>query len=154
MSTTSLTRPASPPPSASTKPQLLFLFLGLGLLSFALLWAAPVAPIVWLLGFFFGSVGIAEALERTRGLAPTTYSGAFWLAIVITVTMVAIEVRAMIRKDPARRSWLLRFITCPSTASVVRTPLTPSPARRTAPLSSAGPMPASNLRPASPAVRW
>lgn len=111
---TSLTTPDSPPAGASTKPQLLF--LGLGLLSFAVLWAAPVALAIWLLGWFFGSVGIAEALERTRGLAPTTYGGAFWLAVIITLAMVALEVRAMIRKDPARRSWLLRFITRPSTA--------------------------------------
>lgn len=114
MSTTSLTKPEAPPASASTKPQLLF--LGLGLLSFALLWAAPVALCVWVLGWFFGSVGIAEALERTRGLAPTTYGGAFWLAVVVTVVMAVLEVRAMIRKQPERRSWLLRFITRPSTA--------------------------------------
>lgn len=114
MSTTSLTKPESPPTGASTKPQLLF--LGLGLLSFALLWAVPVGLIVWVLGWFFGSVGIAEALERTRGLAPTTYGGAFWLAVVVTVTMGALEVRAMIRKQPERRSWLLRVITRPSTA--------------------------------------
>lgn len=110
MSSTTLTKPSSP----STKSQLLF--LGLGLLSFALLWAVPVALFVWVLGWFFGSVGIAELLERTRGLAPTTYGGAFWLAVIITVAMVALEVRAMIRKDPARRSWLFRFITRPSTA--------------------------------------
>lgn len=114
MSSTSLTKPTSLPPPPSTGPQLFF--LGLGLLSFALLWAVPVAVLVWLSSMFFGSVGIAEALERTRGLAPTTYGGAFWLAVVITVAMVALEVRALVRGAPGRGSWLLRFITRPSTA--------------------------------------
>lgn len=109
----SITKPGTPPPSTSTKPQLLF--LGLGLLSFALLWAAPVALLVWVLGMFFGSIGIAEMLERTRGLAPTTYGGAFWLAVVVTVAVAALEVRAMIRGTESR-SWAFRFITRPSTA--------------------------------------
>lgn len=110
MPTTGIT----PPPSPSSEPQLVF--LALGLVSFAILWAVPVAVLVWLFGMFFGSIGIAEALERTRGLAPTTYGGAFWLAVVITLTMVALEVRTLVRGAPGRGSWMLRFITRPSTA--------------------------------------
>lgn len=103
--------------TGGTKAQLAF--LAVGLLSFALLWAAPLAFVSWLSGLFFGSVGVAELLEHTRGLAPTTYGGAFWLAVTITVVMMAFEVRAMIRKIPERRSKLFRFITRPSTAYFV-----------------------------------
>ena len=117
MSTTSLTKPTGPSSGTGTTPHLVF--LASGLLAFAILWALPIAVLFWLSSMFFGSVGIAELLERTRGLAPTTYGGAFWLAVVITLAMVALEVRTLIRGAPERRSWLLRFITRPSTACSV-----------------------------------
>ncbi len=113
MSMSDLVKPADPSPSGDT-PHLVF--LASGLVAFVILWAVPVAVLVWLSSMFFGSVGIAEALERTRGLAPTTYGGAFWLSVVITLVMVALEVRALLRGAPGRGSWLLRFITRPSTA--------------------------------------
>jgi len=113
MPTTSLPTPSGD----STTPNLVF--LAFGLVSFALLWAVPAAVLVWLSSMSFGSVGIAELLESTRGLAPTTYGGAFWLAIVATVAMVALEARTLIRRAPERGSWLLRFITRPSTACTV-----------------------------------
>jgi DNA-directed RNA polymerase specialized sigma24 family protein len=117
MSTTSITTPTGPSSDGSTTPHVVF--LAFGLVAFAVLWALPVAVLVWLSGMFFGSVGIAEMLEGTRGLAPTTYGGAFWLAVVITLAMVALEVRTLIRGAPEGRSWLLRFITRPSTAYFV-----------------------------------
>jgi DNA-directed RNA polymerase specialized sigma24 family protein len=107
----------SSPTATGTKRPLMF--LAVGLLSFAILWAVPVALVVWLFGFAFGSVGIAELLERTRGLAPTTYGGAFWLAVTITVVMAVLEVRAMARKPTERPPFLIRFITRPSTAFIV-----------------------------------
>ena len=117
MPTTSLT-PVDPSSGDSTTPNLVF--LAFGLVAFALLWVVPVAVLVWLSGMFLGGIGIAELLERTRGLAPTTYGGAFWLAVVITVAMVALEVRTLIRETPERGgSWLLRFVTRPSTACTV-----------------------------------
>jgi DNA-directed RNA polymerase specialized sigma24 family protein len=102
------------PSDASTISQLVF--LAFGLLVFSILWAVPVAFLIWVSGSYFGSVGIAEALERTRGLAPTTYGAAFWLSVVATIAMVVLEARAMLRGDPERRSKLVRFITRPSTA--------------------------------------
>lgn len=113
MPATSLIKPTGPASGPNT-PHLVF--LAFGLVAFAVLWALPVVVLVWLSGMGLGSVGIAELLERTRGLAPTTYGGAFWLSVVITVAMVAIEVHALVRGAPERRSWLLRFITRPSTA--------------------------------------
>lgn len=110
----SLIKPTGQGSGPTNTPHLVF--LALGLVAFAVLWALPVVVLVWLSGMGFGSVGIAEMLERTRGLAPTTYGGAFWLSVAITVTMVALEVRALVRGAPEHRSWLLRFITRPSTA--------------------------------------
>jgi hypothetical protein len=40
----------------------------------------------------FGVVVIAEALERTRGLAASTYGGAFWPAVAFVVVLVLVEV--------------------------------------------------------------
>jgi DNA-directed RNA polymerase specialized sigma24 family protein len=113
-STSSATEDTTRPSGASTTSQLLF--LAIGLVSFAVLWAVPVVLLTWVLGTFFGSVGIAELLERTRGLAPTTYGGAFWLAVTVTTVMAVLEVRAMLRKASERRSFFLRIITRPSTA--------------------------------------
>lgn len=100
-------------------PALQLAFLALGLLVFAVLCVLPIALVTWFLSVFFGGVGIAELLERTRGLAPTTYGGAFWLATVFTAVMVVLEVRAMVRPAGERKLLLTRFITHPSTAMVV-----------------------------------
>lgn len=109
--------PANTSPSGSTKRQILF--LAIGLLLFVVLWAVPLAFLLWTFTSILGGVGIAELLERTRGLAPSTYGGAFWLAITLTIVMVVLEVRAMLRKVPERRSYLIRFVTRPSTALLV-----------------------------------
>ncbi|MEX1366899.1 MAG: sigma-70 family RNA polymerase sigma factor [Nannocystaceae bacterium] len=108
---------ATSPAPRTTKPQLVFLVAGLVL--FVVLWAIPLAFSLWSSTSILGGVGIAELLEHTRGLAPTTYRRAFWLATALTVAMVALEVRAMLGKDPGRRSRLVRFVTRPSTALIV-----------------------------------
>lgn len=91
-------------------------YLVLGVLLFAVLFAVPVAFLVWLSGAFFGSVGIAEALERTRGLAPTTYGGAFWLAVVFTGAMALLEVRAIAGGKRREMALFSKLLTRPSTA--------------------------------------
>jgi len=72
-------------------------FLVLGILLFAALWALPVVLMLWLGSSALGGLGIAEALERTRGLAPGTFGGAFWLAGGFTALMAVLEARAILR---------------------------------------------------------
>lgn len=98
--------------------------MAVGLLIFAVLWALPIAALIWLVGASLGSVWIAHLMERTRGLEPTTYGGAFWLATMLTVVMVALEVRAIRRTSDVRRSRFVRFISHPSAAASVLLPPT------------------------------
>jgi DNA-directed RNA polymerase specialized sigma24 family protein len=65
--------------------------MGLGLTLLTGLGTLPVLLILWALGTMFGVVLIAEALERTRGLAPATFGGAFWLACGVVVLLVLAE---------------------------------------------------------------
>ncbi len=65
--------------------------MGLGLTLLTGLGTLPLLLILWVLGATFGVVLIAEALERTRGLAPATFGGAFWLACGFVVLLVIIE---------------------------------------------------------------
>lgn len=58
----------------------------------ALVGTLPLLFLLWAVGVVFGVVVIAEALERTRGLAPSTYGGAFWLAVAFVVVLVLVEV--------------------------------------------------------------
>lgn len=99
---------------ASTASHLTFLVCGL--IAFAVVCAAPTVLMTWVFTMIYGSIGVAELLERTRGLAPTTYGGAFWLAVTITVVMGGLEIRALLSKAKDRQSFFLRFITRPSTA--------------------------------------
>ena len=95
-------------------------YLVLGVLLFAALCAAPVALCVWGAGVLIGSVGLADALERTRGLAPTTYGGAFWLALVFTAVMAVLEVRAIARGTKGREPGVVsKLLTRPSTGLLV-----------------------------------
>lgn len=112
--------PAEPPPSEPprTEPsgasggQRAFLILGILLV--LLLFALPLVLLIWVAGAFFGSIGVAEALERTRGLEPTTYGGAFWLAVVFTVLMVLLELRAIVRGGQREPGLLTQLLTRPS----------------------------------------
>ena len=104
-------------PDAASFGQLVF--LALGLLLFMLLWAVPVVLLVWLLGSVFGSIGIAEALEHTRGLAPTTFGGAFWLALVFTGLMVLLEARAILGGGRTELGLFARLLTRPATGLLV-----------------------------------
>jgi hypothetical protein len=65
--------------------------MGLGLTLLTGLGTLPALLILWAFGATFGVVLIAEALERTRGLAPATFGGAFWLACGFVVLLVVIE---------------------------------------------------------------
>jgi DNA-directed RNA polymerase specialized sigma24 family protein len=66
--------------------------MGVGLTLMTGLGTLPLLFILWVLGVAFGVVVIAEALERTRGLAPSTYGGAFWLALAFVGLLVVVEV--------------------------------------------------------------
>jgi DNA-directed RNA polymerase specialized sigma24 family protein len=83
--------PAVPdPPSGASGGQKVWMGLGLALMTG--LGTLPLLFLLWIVGVVFGVVVIAEALERTRGLAPSTYGGAFWLAVAFVVVLVLVEV--------------------------------------------------------------
>jgi DNA-directed RNA polymerase specialized sigma24 family protein len=89
-------------------------FLTFGLLLFVLLFALPMILLFWLVSAFIGSIGVAEALERTRGLAPTTYGGAFWLAVAFTGVMALLELRAIASAKKGAPGFLRSLLTRPS----------------------------------------
>lgn len=66
-------------------------WMGLGLALLTGLGTLPLLLMLWLVGATLGVVLTAEALERTRGLAPSTYGGAFWLACAFVVLLVVLE---------------------------------------------------------------
>ena len=85
-------------------------FLALSVVLFVLIGVVPVVVLLSLAGALVGSISIAELLEQSRGLAPTTYGGAFWLAVAFTVVMAVIEVRAILRGKKEGQglfAWLL-----------------------------------------------
>ena len=93
--------------------------MGLGLTLLTGLGTLPALLILWALGAMFGVVLIAEALERTRGLAPATFGGAFWLACGFVVLLVLIEMATWFapRGDKrARRGCLTALLTRPLVA--------------------------------------
>jgi DNA-directed RNA polymerase specialized sigma24 family protein len=92
-----------------------FLFLLLGLLLFVALFAVPLILLMWVGGAFYGSFGVAEMLERTHGLAPSTYERAFRLAVIFTGLMALIEIGASFRKAAGERGLFARLLTRPAT---------------------------------------
>lgn len=106
--------PTEPNPSTASGGQLAWLGFGLGLgfICFAL----PAWFLVWLASTVFGTIGIADLLEQTRGLAPTTYGGAFWLATAFTSLMVLVELFAIFRPKEERPGCLVAILTRPSLA--------------------------------------
>jgi DNA-directed RNA polymerase specialized sigma24 family protein len=66
-------------------------WMGLGLALLTGLGTLPLLLMLWVVGATLGIVVTAEALERTRGLAPSTYGGAFWLACAFIVLLVVLE---------------------------------------------------------------
>ena len=104
---------AIPDPGGASGGHLSYLVLGLVL--FVVLWVVPLVLFVWAAGGILGSIGIAEALEHTRGLAPTTFGGAFWLAAVFTGLMVILELRALLSQKRKELGWFGRLLTRPST---------------------------------------
>jgi DNA-directed RNA polymerase specialized sigma24 family protein len=89
-------------------------FLTFGLLLFVLLFALPMILFFWIASALIGSVGVAEALEHTRGLAPTTYGGAFWLAVAFTGVMALLELRAIASAKKGAPGFLRSLLTRPS----------------------------------------
>ena len=65
--------------------------MGLGLTLLTGLGMLPLLLIFWAGGGVIGVIFIAEALERTRGLAPSTYGGAFWLACAFIGLLIVVE---------------------------------------------------------------
>lgn len=93
--------------------------MGLGLTLLTGLGTLPVLLILWAFGATFGVVLIAEALERTRGLAPATFGGAFWLACGFVVLLVVLEIArwfAPKADKQARRGCLAALLTRPLVA--------------------------------------
>jgi hypothetical protein len=84
--------------------------------------AIPILFALWFFGMLLGVIFIAEALERTRGLVPTTYGGAFWLAVVFIVLLVLLEIRTWLPSGagkPARTGVLTALLTRPAFAAVL-----------------------------------
>jgi len=106
--------PTEPNPSTASGGQLAWLGFGLGLGFFC--FVLPAWFLVWLASTVFGTFGIAEFLERTRGLAATTYGGAFWLATAFTALMVLVELIAIFRPKEERPGCLVAILTRPSLA--------------------------------------
>lgn len=79
-------------------------WLGLGIALMTALGSLPVLFLLWAVGTLVGVVFVAEALERTRGLAPATYGGAFWLAVAFVGLLVLLEIATWFapRKDGER----------------------------------------------------
>ncbi|WP_434419672.1 sigma-70 family RNA polymerase sigma factor [Nannocystis pusilla] len=124
--------PASPPgvgraaPSSMATAQLATgahkAWLAIGLVLMTGLGSIPVLLGAWFLATLFGVVLIAESLERTRGLAPTTYGGAFWLAVAFVAVLVALEIATWIPRGDsaqARGGCLTALLTRPAVAAVV-----------------------------------
>ncbi|HGG57523.1 MAG TPA: hypothetical protein ENK31_06980, partial [Nannocystis exedens] len=106
--------PTEAPPSTASGGQVAWLGFGLGLGFFC--FALPACLLIWLVSTVLGTLGIAEFLEQTRGLAPTTYGGAFWLATAFTTVMVLVELFATFRPKEERRGYLVALLTRPSLA--------------------------------------
>jgi hypothetical protein len=86
--TVSAPTPIPDPPGASPGQKV---WMGLGLALLTGLGTLPLLLMLWLVGATLGVVVTAEALERTRGLAPSTFGGAFWLACAFIVLLVVLE---------------------------------------------------------------
>lgn len=94
--------------------------MALGLSLMTGLGAIPLLLLFWGLGTIVGVVFVAEALERTRGLSPTTFGGAFWLAVVFVVLLVALEIATWFPRDgKARGGCLTALLTRPTAAAVL-----------------------------------
>jgi len=106
--------PTEPNPSTASGGQLAWLGFGLSLGFFC--FALPAWLLVWLASTVLGTFGIAELLEQTRGLAPTTYGGAFWLAAAFTALMVLVELFAIFGPKEERPGCLVAILTKPSLA--------------------------------------
>lgn len=91
-------------------------FLALSVVLFVLLGVVPVVVLLALAGALLGSLGIAELLEQSQGLAPTTYGWGFWLAVVFTVGMAVLEVRALLKGSKKEEGFFHRLLTRPSAA--------------------------------------
>jgi DNA-directed RNA polymerase specialized sigma24 family protein len=65
--------------------------MGLGLALLTGLGTLPLLLILWAVSSIVGVVLTAEALERTHGLAPSTFGGAFWLACAFVGFLVLVE---------------------------------------------------------------
>lgn len=108
--------PVSSAPSSGQK-----VWMALGLVWMTTLGAIPLLLVLWVTGAFFGVIVIAEALERTRGLAPTTFGGAFWLSCALVVLLIVLEVATWFPRDKARTrgGLLVALMTRPMLAAIL-----------------------------------
>lgn len=96
--------------------------MALGLVLLTGLGSIPVLLLLWGLGSILGVVYIAEALERTDGLVPTTFGGAFWLAVVFLGILVLLEIGTWFPRGDApqgRGGCLTALLTRPTFAAVL-----------------------------------
>lgn len=108
--------PGEPPPSPPVRraPVGHRTWLFFGLLVFFVGFALPLVLLLWAAAALFGTDKIAELLAKTHGLAPTTYGGAFWLAVVFILVMLVIEAWSVFRPRSERPGCLVALLTRPS----------------------------------------
>jgi DNA-directed RNA polymerase specialized sigma24 family protein len=95
------------------------IWMGLGLALLTGLGTLPLLLMVWVVGATLGVVVTAEALERTRGLAPSTFGGAFWLACAFIALLVVLELVTWFTprpEGPRPRGCLAALLTRPLVA--------------------------------------
>ncbi len=105
--------PAPPPPPSGSEPGELSgrarLLLGASIVAMTFLWAVPFALGIWLCALFLAPAAGAELMQEAGGLRPTTFGGAFWVAVsALGVVLGAAGWRAIQRlRDPGRGRGLL-----------------------------------------------
>jgi DNA-directed RNA polymerase specialized sigma24 family protein len=93
--------------------------MGLGLTLLTGLGMLPLLLALWVGGGVLGVIFIAEALERTHGLAPSTYGGAFWLACAFIGLLVVVKLTTWFaprREGKPARGYLTALLTRPVAA--------------------------------------
>lgn len=96
--------------------------MAFGLLVMTGLGSIPALLLLWGVGSILGVTYIAEALERTDGLVPTTFGGAFWLAVVFLGVLVLMEIGTWFPKGDVptgRGGCLTALLTRPAFAAVL-----------------------------------
>jgi len=109
--------PHAPPSGTASGGQLAW--LGFGMVLFFILFVLPLWLLAWAAGALLGTWKIAHLLRETHGLEPTTYGGAFWIAVLFILVMVVVELVAVFRPKDKRPGCLVALFTRPSLACLL-----------------------------------